>query len=373
MSDMSRPGPLPTAPDHELHDALLVAQFASGDPLDPDQQRLAQQIVSSCGACASLAADLRSVSGAVAWEPTPRRRRDFRISPEQAEELRGNAVTRFMRRLALPQSRGLRPAAAGVMSLGLLFLVAGTAWPGDTVELASVDEAAAPQPVATTPVIEQPQEPAAEAAELLEETLGGAADLGQFADSVETSAAGVDPDAPAADEGDADAPAAVEGDPDVPAAAVSAPDVASKAARSAETEASGDDRALAREASETQEDETRGLEGEALEFRAGETEMAPGLDPETTDQVGSFYQSDALGAIGADRAEPPADGARLQDVDTVPASDGLDAVGAVGEPADGGIDIETALILLGVVLAISGAAFLLAVWVAGRRADPLLR
>ena len=135
MSDMSRPGPRPpAAPDHERHDALLVAQFVAGDPLDPEQRAEAQHLVAGCAACAALAMDLPAVSRAVAQEPVPPRRRDFRLSPEQAEELRGNTLTRFLRKLSLPRSRAFQPAAAGVLSIGLLFVVAGYAWPdGGTV------------------------------------------------------------------------------------------------------------------------------------------------------------------------------------------------------------------------------------------------
>ncbi len=120
---------MPPAADHQQHDALLVAQLAAGDALAPEQQAEAQRLVTSCGACAALATDLRAVSAAVAQEPVPPRRRDFRLSPEQAEQLSGNALTRFLRRLSLPSARAFQPAAAGVLSIGLLFVVAGYAWP----------------------------------------------------------------------------------------------------------------------------------------------------------------------------------------------------------------------------------------------------
>ena len=76
-----------------------------------------------------MAADLRAVSLAVAREPVPPRRRDYRLSPEQAHELSGNAFTRWLRRLSPPNSRAFQPLAAGVLSVGLLFVVAGYAWP----------------------------------------------------------------------------------------------------------------------------------------------------------------------------------------------------------------------------------------------------
>lgn len=351
MNDMSLHRPLPTAPDHELHDALLVAQAASGDELQPDLQRLAEQLISTCGACASLAADLRAVSGAVAWEPTPPRRRDHRISAEQADELRGSLFSRFMRRLAMPQSRGLRPAAAGVMSLGLLFVVAGTAWPGDMVQLTSVDEAAAPLPLSTAPLVEEPVAPAVEPADLLENALRDSVEAEFFGEFREGSVG--------------------EDDSDQPAAARSAPDAASKAVGQVEPEA--------------QADEIRGQAGEGLKSRAAETEVAAGSDGEMADEAESLVQpdalyeaeslvqQDALGAADPDASPMAADSARLEGAPLGAADDGLDGSALSVEPADDGIDIETLLVTLGVVLAIGGGALLLLAWLARRRQDPLLR
>ena len=127
MSDMSRPQPT-TPAEHDQHDTLLVAQFAAHDPLDASQQRAAAALVASCSECASLASDLRAVSGAVAWEPVPPRRRDFRLSPEQAEAARGSRLQQFMRRLTLPEAKRLQPLAAGVMSLGLLLVATSVTW-----------------------------------------------------------------------------------------------------------------------------------------------------------------------------------------------------------------------------------------------------
>ena len=129
MSDMPRQRPPSPAADHERHDVLLIAQYAAGDPLDAQQSSAARDLVAGCGACAELMADLRAVSAAVAQEPTPPRRRDFRLTDEQADQLGGNALTRMLRRLSLPGGAELQPAAAGVLAAGLVFVVAGYAWP----------------------------------------------------------------------------------------------------------------------------------------------------------------------------------------------------------------------------------------------------
>jgi hypothetical protein len=159
MNDMAAPRP-PASSDHARHDPLLIAQLAAGDALPAEQGLAATRLVASCPECAQLAADLRTISAVVAWEPLPPRRRDFRLDPARAEQLRGSALQRFLRRLSLPQTAALRPAAAGILSLGLLFMVAGAAWPAgpageagqpqaslpavQQVELTTSDDAAAP-------------------------------------------------------------------------------------------------------------------------------------------------------------------------------------------------------------------------------------
>ncbi|HKZ90683.1 MAG TPA: hypothetical protein VJZ50_00955 [Candidatus Limnocylindrales bacterium] len=155
MSEMPRQRltPSPSA-DHAGHDALLVAQLAGGDPLDASQQQAAERLVATCSHCAALAADLRAISRVVAWEPLPPRRRDFRLDASQAERLRGSRVTRFLRRFSLPEPRGLRQAAVGAMSIGLLFVVAGNVWPeaGPVVSPADSSEAALPSAPVVAPL-----------------------------------------------------------------------------------------------------------------------------------------------------------------------------------------------------------------------------
>jgi hypothetical protein len=129
-----------TLPDagHEQHDTLLIAQYAALDPLDREQIRQAAELVGGCAECASLAADLGAISRAVAAEPMPQRLRAFTLTPERAEKLRGSPLQRFMRRLAMPESRVLRPFAAGVMSLGLVLVVAGNVIPIAEDEVAGI-------------------------------------------------------------------------------------------------------------------------------------------------------------------------------------------------------------------------------------------
>ena len=104
MRDMPVPPPAPPPVDHGQHDPLLIAQHGRGRP--PDRRLSSVRPLFSwlsCAACASLAADLRAISSAVAWEPLPPRRRDFRIDPERAA-----AVARLA--LAALPAASLRPA-----------------------------------------------------------------------------------------------------------------------------------------------------------------------------------------------------------------------------------------------------------------------
>lgn len=314
MSDMSRPRPLPPAAGHEQHDALLVAQLAVDDPLEPHRHDEARRLVATCGACAELAADLRAVSGAVAWEPVPPRRRDFRLTVEQAEQLQGNAVTRTLRRLSLPRSRVFRPAAAGIMTVGLAFMVAGYAWPDSDITLTRGDDAVAPASVEEAPSAPMQQEAGSiELERPLEEGLraptretnGAGAELDDVAADAESGAAGLE--AFAADE---DAAAAV------PEPGAAEPDAAAKAQP---------ERALRSEAAEA------------------------GVATETEGRI---------------VAEPPAiAGGRL----------GPAGIEAVAEASSDEREIEALLLVVGLAMVLGGGSALLLGWLVRRASDPLLR
>lgn len=317
MSDMSRPRPLPpAADDHAQHDPLLVAQLVAGDPLEPDEAAEAQRLIAGCAACATLAADLPAVARLVAQEPVPPRRRDFRLSPEQAEQLRGNALTRFLRRLSMPSSRAFQPAAAGVLSFGLLLVVAGYAWPdGGSVTL-QVEPNVVGRP-STAPSFATSDELAAEPAAPLtveldsgrdadrSEALDGAAALmeeSEFAESLADSQAGMS-------EGAAQKSRAAQNVSEAPQA-------------------------------------------ESLEVGPAEDAVGLSADDEAVDLAArSMAQDSAAPEVGA--AEEPAT---------------LTSVVQEGA-GDGGP--EQLLILLGLLLALGGGGLLLLGWLARRARDPL--
>jgi hypothetical protein len=122
------PGSSRIPADHARHDRLLVSRFAADDAY-PTESADARALVDTCAQCAALAADIRIIRSATAALPAPVRPRDFRLSVDQAENLRGSAVERFLRRLAAPGLAPLRPVAGVAMSLGLALAVVGAALP----------------------------------------------------------------------------------------------------------------------------------------------------------------------------------------------------------------------------------------------------
>jgi hypothetical protein len=107
---------------------LLVTRLAADDAF-PSEEAEARALIDSCHDCAALAADIAAIRSLTADLPTPRRPRDFRLSTEQAEKLRGSGLQRLLRRLAAPGVAQLRPVAGAAMSLGLALAVVGAALP----------------------------------------------------------------------------------------------------------------------------------------------------------------------------------------------------------------------------------------------------
>ncbi len=119
----------PASNDHAHHDPVVVARFAAGDAAASEAEQ-ARALVASCADCAALAADVQLLQSSMQRLPQPRRTRDFRLSAEQAEQLRASGLQRLLRALAGPRAAVLRPLAGAAMTLGLALAVLGTALPG---------------------------------------------------------------------------------------------------------------------------------------------------------------------------------------------------------------------------------------------------
>jgi hypothetical protein len=110
--------------EHRRHDRLLVARFAVGDAAF-GQEHEAQELVRRCSECADLAADITAISKSVARVPAPPRPRDFRITREQAENLRGSRLDRWLRTITGSGWSTVRPVAAVALSVGMVMSVVG--------------------------------------------------------------------------------------------------------------------------------------------------------------------------------------------------------------------------------------------------------
>ena len=363
MRDMPVPPPAPLPVDHGQHDPLLIAQIAAGDPLAIEQQHEAALLVAQCAACASLAADLRAISSAVAWEPLPPRRRDFRIDPERAARLRGSPWQRFLRRLSVPQAGALRPAAAGILSVGLLFMVAGAVWPGDGPAVVPAEPAPSPA------LMMQMQAPAMASSGAPIDAAAAAPPSAAVPPAPERNAAEVEAfsaaDAQAeeravADPADTDPAAAglaaEEVGAEVPADGVSADAVpvteVPAAADSLARDVPGDDLAA------SQDDET--LQAKALVVEPGTGAADAGLP-----LAGAAAPSEAQAADAALEALAVEEAATRG---ATPAG-----AGSAELDAGGSRSLESVLVGLGGLLAVIGAILLLLTWLSRRAADPLLR
>jgi hypothetical protein len=142
--------------EHRRHDRLLVARFAVGD-VAFGQDHEAADLVRRCSECAALAADIKAISGSVAKLPAAPRPRDFRLTTEQAANLRGSRLDRWLRTITSSGWATVRPVAAVALSVGMVMSVVGVLpmvgaaapAPPSTVEQHPV--AAVPSPVVPSP------------------------------------------------------------------------------------------------------------------------------------------------------------------------------------------------------------------------------
>jgi hypothetical protein len=164
--------------EHRRHDQLLVTRFAMDDAY-PSETGEARQLIDSCAECAALAADIRALSTSMSQLPDARRTRDFTITAEKADELRGSRISRWMRGLATPKFGLLRPVAGVALSIGLVMAIVGVAMPGtapagentsgaaliasatdNSAPAAQDPDAGAPEPGAGAPEFPVPETPA---------------------------------------------------------------------------------------------------------------------------------------------------------------------------------------------------------------------
>ncbi len=129
---------------HESHDRLLVARFAVGDVLAPDEVATVRAVMAGCAECRELVSQMQVVQQATAESQAPARPRDFFITTEQAATLRPNAWLRFLGRFSAPRMTVLRPLAGATLAIGVVLAGVGAVMPTDLV---------APAPEADTAMV----------------------------------------------------------------------------------------------------------------------------------------------------------------------------------------------------------------------------
>ena len=177
-----------TRSEHRRHDRLLVTRFAMDDAY-PTERDEALKLIETCSECAALAADVHVIAMAMPRLPVAPRTRDFTITADQAEKLRGSGLSRWLRTLALPGWGALRPVAGVALSIGLVMAVVGAGMPStlpvaefrsDTTNQAPTNQApAAGDPRAAEsidPMVGAPVNPPAEGGPLEAESARETAD-----------------------------------------------------------------------------------------------------------------------------------------------------------------------------------------------------
>ena len=115
---------VPTTPaSHATHDELLLAAFASGDDLAPEDAARVTALAVDCPSCAALVADIRDLMAATSTLPAPARRRDFRLTDADAARLRPAGWRGFVAAFGDARLAFTRPLAAGLVTVGIAGLL----------------------------------------------------------------------------------------------------------------------------------------------------------------------------------------------------------------------------------------------------------
>ena len=154
---------------HAGHDLTIVAALAArAADLDAHETATARAQVASCTACADALADLIALQTTLPATATPRRPRDFRLSPADAQRLHRSGWRRFLGYFGSPRDGFSRPLAIGLTTLGLagvlLASIPSAALMGGSGGAAPANEAAPIQQAAPAPGVGGAAAPSASAA-----------------------------------------------------------------------------------------------------------------------------------------------------------------------------------------------------------------
>jgi hypothetical protein len=146
---------------HEGHDVSIVAALAAR-PVDlgESETTAAQAQVASCTACAEALADFVALQTALPGTATPRRPRDFQLTPADAERLHRSGWRRFLGYFGSPRDGFSRPLAIVLTTLGLagvlLASIPSATLMGGSGGAAPASEAAPIQQAAPAPAASEP-------------------------------------------------------------------------------------------------------------------------------------------------------------------------------------------------------------------------
>ena len=118
------PGERAAHPAHASHEPFLIARYVDDDASPAERTRV-ETLIASCSSCRELADDLRALQLSLSTDmPIPRRTRDFRLSPADAERARSASPwDRFLRWAAGPKLGVLQPLGAAALSIGIAVTV----------------------------------------------------------------------------------------------------------------------------------------------------------------------------------------------------------------------------------------------------------
>ncbi|MEX1173789.1 MAG: hypothetical protein WEG56_14435 [Chloroflexota bacterium] len=112
--------------DHARHDRLRIAAAADRGATPDDVAAAAHQLA-ACADCARLHADLVAIAAAIPTTTVPPRRRDFTLTPADADRLRPSGLRRWLRVIGTSRDTVTRPLAIGFTTLGLVGLLLASA------------------------------------------------------------------------------------------------------------------------------------------------------------------------------------------------------------------------------------------------------
>lgn len=124
---MTYPQRVAAPSEHERHDLAIVATLAARPAdLDESEETAARAQIASCRACADALADFVALQTALPATATPRRPRDFQLTPADAQRIQRSGWRRLLGYFGSARDGFSRPLAIGLTTLGLAGLMLAT-------------------------------------------------------------------------------------------------------------------------------------------------------------------------------------------------------------------------------------------------------